>query len=72
MIIKLTNAAKEFKGQPILINTDHIISIFQDTLEVDSKTKEIVSTVYSITQQSWVVTETVDKIFKITQDRILV
>jgi len=71
MIIKLTNAALEFKDQPILINTDHIISMFSDTIEVGQKTKEIVTNIYSVTQQSWVVTETVDKIFKMTQDRIL-
>jgi hypothetical protein len=72
MIIRLTNASKDFKGQEILINTRHIISVFQDNLVLDDKTVEVVSNIYAVTQQSWVVKETVNEIFKMTQDRTLI
>jgi ABC-type ATPase involved in cell division len=72
MIIRLTNASKDFKGQEILINTRHIISVFQDNLILDDKTVEIVSNIYAVTQQSWVVKETVNEIFKMIQDRTLI
>jgi len=72
MIIRLTNASKDFKGQEILINTRHIISVFQDNLILDDKTVEVVSNIYAVTQQSWVVKETVNEIFKMTQDRTLI
>jgi len=63
MIIKLTNATPELKDQPILINTDHIISMFSDTIDISPKTKELITTIYSITQQTWIVKESIDSIY---------
>ena len=60
MIIKLTNNAEEFKGKPLLINPEHIMTVFE--IENDD---EVSTNVYSITQQSWNVKETVEEIYKL-------
>ena len=62
MIIKLTNNAKEFKGKPLLINPEHIMTVFE--IENDD---EVSTNVYSITQQSWNVKETVEEIYKLVK-----
>jgi hypothetical protein len=60
MIIKLTNNAEEFKGKSLLINTEHIMTMF----EVENN-DEISTNIYCITQQSWVVQESLEKIYKL-------
>ena len=62
MIIKLTNNAEEFKGKPLLINPEHIMTVFE--IENDD---EVSTNVYSITQQSWNVKETVEEIYKLVK-----
>lgn len=63
MIIKLTNAVKDHKGQSILLNTDHIVSIFPDTITIN-KVVDPVSTIYSITKETWIVKETPEEILE--------
>ena len=63
MIIKLTNNAEEFKGKPLLINSEHIMTVF----EVENDDEEVSTNVYSITQQSWNVQETVDEIYDLVK-----
>jgi hypothetical protein len=58
MILKLTNAATNYQAKPILINTDHIISMFED--EIDEKP---VTIIYSITKEIWHVAEKVNIIY---------
>ena len=60
MIIKLTNNAEEFKGKPLLINTEHIMTMFE--VENDDK---VSTNIYSITQQSWVVQESLEEIYQL-------
>jgi hypothetical protein len=62
MLIKLTNNAEEFKGKPLLINPEHIMTVFE--IENDD---EVSTNVYSITQQSWNVKETVEEIYKLVK-----
>ena len=62
MIIKLTNNAEEYKGKPLLINAEHIMTVFE--VENDDETS---TNVYSITQQSWNVQETVEEIYKLVK-----
>ncbi len=62
MLIKLTNNAEEFKGKPLLINPEHIMTVF--AIENDD---EVSTNVYSITQQSWNVKETVEEIYKLVK-----
>ena len=58
MIIKLTNNATPRKGQTILINFDHVLSIYPDEIDGDK-----VTILYSTTSESWVVAETVENIY---------
>jgi hypothetical protein len=60
MLIKLTNASDSFLGKPVLLNTDHIISIFEVQLE---GTEEVLTQVYATTKESWTVKETVAEIY---------
>ena len=62
MIIKLTNNSEEYKGKPLLINAEHIMTVFE--VENDNETS---TNVYSITQQSWNVQETVEEIYKLVK-----
>jgi hypothetical protein len=68
MIIKLTNASKEYDGQKLLINSRHILTVFEGVKEVDDKTVETITNIYTITQQSWSVKESVDEIYKMLQN----
>jgi hypothetical protein len=59
-MIKLTNATKEYKDKALLINPEHIMAVFETI--VDDIT---VTNIYSVTQQSWQVTETIDEVYSI-------
>jgi hypothetical protein len=65
MIIKLTNVSKDYEGEPLLLNTRHILSVFgtEEVKEVDGK-KIItyVTCIYTVTQQSWNVEESLKEI----------
>lgn len=75
MIIRLTNASKEYEGEPLLLNVKHILSVFgiEEVKEIEGK-KEITypTAIYTITQQSWTVEESVKEIYEmirgVTQD----
>jgi hypothetical protein len=74
MLIKLTNAVEEHKGNTLLINPRHIMTVFETVVEVPSKdvkkknkTVETITNVYSITQQSWTVKESAEDIYKMIQ-----
>lgn len=60
MIIKLTNASADFKGKPVLLNTDHMLSFFENTVE-----GVVVTTAYSNTKEAWNVSETPDEILEL-------
>lgn len=60
MILKLTNTTESRKGQDILINMDHIISIYPD--EIDGIA---VTIMYSNTQEQWHVAENLETIMKL-------
>jgi hypothetical protein len=57
-MIKLTNAAEEYKGLPILINPKFIVSVFEVMTEKD----ENAVFVFSSTNNSWQVEESLDEI----------
>ena len=57
-MIKLTNATEEYKGLPILINPKYIVSVFEMLTEKD----ENVVFVFSSTNNSWQVEESLDEI----------
>ena len=56
-LIKLTNANALFKGKPLLINPDYIVSVFE--AELDGRP---VTYVYADTKDSWQVEESMNTI----------
>jgi hypothetical protein len=71
MIIRLTNASKEYEGEPLLLNTRHILSVFgvEEVKEVDGKKIITYPTaIYTITQQSWTVEEPVKEIYELIKE----
>lgn len=51
-LVKLTNAATTFKGKPILLNAERVVSVFE--AEIDG---EKITFVYADTKDSWQVKE---------------
>lgn len=59
MIIKLTNMSNGHRHNALLINSRHILSVFEVELDDEKRT-----TIYTVTQQSWDVKESLDQIYK--------
>lgn len=72
MFIRLTNATKEYEGEQLIINIDHILSIFElqeKRVDDDNVEYEVsVSNLYTITQQSYIVEESVNDIYKLIKE----
>lgn len=68
MIIELTNATPEHEGKPILLNTRHMLSAFETTQEISDKTFVTSTNIYMLTQQSWIVKESVEEIYKLIKE----
>jgi hypothetical protein len=73
MFIKLTNATKEYEGEQLIINIDHVLSIFElqeKRFDDDNVEYEIsVSNLYTTTQQSYIVEEPVNVIYKLIEEK---
>lgn len=73
MFIKLTNATKEYEGEQLIINIDHVLSIFElQEKRVDDDNVEFevsVSNLYTTTQQSYIVEEPVNVIYKLIEEK---
>jgi len=73
MFIRLTNATKEYEGEQLIINIDHILSIFElqeKRVDDDNVEYEVsVSNLYTITQQSYIVEESVNDIYKLIEEK---
>ena len=73
MFIRLTNATKEYQGEQLIINIDHILSIFElqeKRVDDDNVEYEVsVSNLYTITQQSYIVEESVNDIYKLIEEK---
>jgi hypothetical protein len=70
MILKLTNMSEEHKGNALLINSDHILTVYETVVAVPTeevkkkqKTFEVVTNIFTTTQQLWTVKEPVDDIY---------
>ena len=59
-MIKLKNAATGYTGKSILINIDHILSVFEAELDGVSTTH-----IYSTTKETWQVQETITQLLKL-------
>jgi len=69
MIIELTNASPEHEGKPILLNTRHMLSAFEITQEISDKTYVTSTNIYMVTQQSWVVKESIEYIYELIKGK---
>lgn len=65
MLIKLTNAAKGRIGDSLILNTDFIMSLFENKQE-DSETK--VTFAYSVNGTTWEIKETVEEISELIRN----
>ena len=66
MFLRLTNDAPEYKGMPLAVRSDIVLSVFQTTVKrgpAEQQTDEKVTVVYG-TQGSWEVEETVDQVLE--------
>ena len=70
MLIKLTNALPAHKGQPILINTDKIVSVYSGKITREPQDDDNVSYIDSVTfihippHGTWEVSESVEEVLE--------
>jgi hypothetical protein len=67
MFLRLTNDAPEYKGMPLAVRSDIVLSVFQTTVKrgpAEQQVDEKVTVVYSTQGSTWHVRETVDQVLK--------
>jgi hypothetical protein len=64
MLIKLTNATKGRIGEGLILNTELILSFFEQTQDDDTK----ITIAYGMNGNSWEVKETIEEIMEIVND----
>lgn len=62
MFIKLTNASRDFQGDPIILNSNSVVSVFRSTIEDADSDPRTVTFVHCPPHGNWQVSETVDEI----------
>ena len=62
MFIKLTNARTELKGDPVILNTDMIVSIYQDSVVEDKENIKQKTYVYCPPHGTWEIEESPEEI----------
>jgi hypothetical protein len=60
MLIKLTNATKGRVGEGLILNTELIVSFFENTNEEEEK----VTSAFGVNGNTWEVKETIDEIME--------
>ena len=60
MIIKLTNATKDRVGEGLILNTELIVSFFENTTEDGEK----ITSAFGVNGNTWEVKETIDEIME--------
>ena len=63
-LIKLTNATKGRVGEGLILNTELILSFFEQTQDDDTK----ITIAYGMNGNSWEVKETIEEIMEIVND----
>ena len=62
-MIKLTNMSQGHRHNALLLNPRHILSVFEVELDDEKQTS-----VYTVTQQSWNVKESLDEIYNMINE----
>jgi hypothetical protein len=66
-LITLTNSNTEQKGQPILINPEHIVSVNRGTVTRDDGVLETVTFIFMPPHGTWEVSETLEEILALLE-----
>jgi hypothetical protein len=64
-LITLTNSNIEQRGEPILINPEHIVSVNRGTVTRDDDVLETVTFIYMPPHGTWEVSETLEDVLKL-------
>lgn len=64
-LITLTNSNTEQRGEPILINPEHIVSVNRGTVTRDDEVLETVTFIYMPPHGTWEVSETLEDVLKL-------
>ena len=67
MFIRLKNAKENMRGNPLLININSIVSIFEDHVEGGS----LFTVIYSNKEMSWIVEEGIEEVYKKIEEALL-
>ena len=70
MFIKLTNAADLYRGQPLVIRKNVILSVYAGLVEVnvDGEVGTEFQTIVYSTECQWQVEESVDQVFELLKE----
>jgi len=69
MIIKLTNNAPGFENQPILLNSDYIVSALLNSITRPDGNVIVSTTIHCPPHGVWEVKESVEEIFSLTDNK---
>lgn len=64
-LITLTNSNTAQRGEPILINPEHIVSVNRGTVTRDDDVLETVTFIYMPPHGTWEVSETLEDVLKL-------
>jgi len=70
MLIKLTNAIEEYKDESILINTDHIVTVYSSPTNAAKKVDgviEKITYVFCPPHGTWQVQESVEEVLSLLE-----
>lgn len=62
MFIKLTNAHPKYQGNPVLLNTNMIVSVHRSEIDREDGSLETVTFVHCPPHGTWEVTESVEQV----------
>lgn len=66
MFIRLKNAKENMRGEPLLININSVVSIFEDHVEGGS----LFTVIYSNKELSWIVEESFTEVQKLIEEAL--
>jgi hypothetical protein len=64
MFVKLTNANPQFKDQPVILNSQSIVTVFQGTVVREDNEEQTATLVFCPPHGTWEVQETVEEVWQ--------
>jgi hypothetical protein len=65
MFVKLTNANPKYLDQPVILNSEHMVSVFVAEVTREDDRSESVTVVYCPPHGNWEVKETPEQVFNL-------